>query len=393
MSTRVLRWVVGLGAVAAMVWYGKEALRKAPVAVRLTAVEVGTVESTVTNSRAGTVRARRRVSLSPEASGRVVSVPHAAGERVITGELLVRLDDALPAALLAQAERQAEAAQAQRDQACVHARRTERELARNRVLASEQLISDDLLDRLESAHEAALAACTTAQAQALAAESAIQVTRAELEKTQLFAPFDGVLALVAVEEGEWVTPAPPLMPVPAAIDLIDTNSIYISAPMDEVDSAVIHAGQLVRVTLDPYPHRSFAGRVGRVAPFVLDYEAQNRTVEIEVELTDATFAAELLPGTSADVEVILEQVEGVPRLPAACLMEGGRVLMLANGYLEEREVQVGLRNWDWVEVTSGLQPGEQVVSSLGQAAVQAGALAVEEGGGISSDAAALELAP
>jgi multidrug efflux pump subunit AcrA (membrane-fusion protein) len=66
---------------------------------------------------------------------------------------------------------------------------------------------------------------------------------------------------------------------------------------------------------------------------------------------------------------------------------------LANGYLEEREVQVGLRNWDWVEVTSGLQPGEQVVSSLGQAAVQAGALAVEEGGGISSDAAALELAP
>jgi HlyD family secretion protein len=374
----MLRWLVVLVVLVVTAWYGRGLMAETPVGVKLVSASSGTVESSVTNSRAGTVRARRRADLSPEASGRVLGVPFEEGAQVAAGDLLVRLDDTLPAALLSQAERQLEASEARRDEACVHARRTERELERNRKLAGEQIISADVLDRLESAHEAALAACSTAQAQTMAAQATIPVARAELAKTKLFAPFDGVLARVGVEVGEWVTPAPPLMPVPAVIDLIDTSSIHISAPMDEVDSAVIRTGQEARVTLDPFPGQSFAGHVRRVAPFVLDLETQNRTVEIEVELADSTFAATLLPGTSADVEVIIEAVDDVLRIPAACLMEGGRVLLLVDGHLRERSIESGLRNWDWIEVVSGLAPGEQVVSSLGRVEVKAGALASDE---------------
>jgi len=70
------------------------------VAVRTVAVERGRVEETVTNSRAGTVKARRRAKLAPEVGGRVVSLPHRRGARVRTGDVLLRLEDSLPRARL-----------------------------------------------------------------------------------------------------------------------------------------------------------------------------------------------------------------------------------------------------------------------------------------------------
>ena len=102
----------------------------------------------------------------------------------------------------------------------------------------------------------------------------------------IVAPFPGVVAEVSTEVGEWVTPSPPLLTSPAVVDLIDPTSLYVSAPMDEVDSARIRAGQIAKLTVDSQPGQVFGARVARVAPYVLDVEAQNRTVEIEVELDD-----------------------------------------------------------------------------------------------------------
>jgi HlyD family secretion protein len=201
----------------------------------------------------------------------------------------------------------------------------------------------------------------------------VEVTRTALQKTEIRAPFDGILAEVSAEVGEYTTPSPPGLPIPPVIDIIDRSSIFISAPMDEVDSARIQPGQKARVSVDSHRDQTFPSQVTRVAPYVLDIEQQNRTVEVEVELDDAEFAATLLPGTSADVEVILKTRDGVPRIPTSALMEGNRVLILADGLLEERQLEIGLRNWDFIEVVSGLETGEQVVISLDRVEVTAGA--------------------
>ena len=81
------------------------------------------------------------------------------------------------------------------------------------------------------------------------------------------------------------------------------------------------------------------------------------------------------------MEVILRTRDGVPRIPTSALMEGNRVLILADDLLEERQLEIGLRNWDFIEVVSGLETGEQVVISLDRVEVTAGAkaqLAAEE---------------
>ncbi len=159
-------------------------------------------------------------------------------------------------------------------------------------------------------------------------------------------------------------------------DVLDPDSVYVSAPMDEVDSARIHRGQSVRVTVDSHAGQDFSGTVSRVAPYVLDVEAQNRTVEIEVELDDQKLPALLLPGTSADVEVVLDARDGVTRIPTPALLEGDQVLVVEGNRLQSRQVEVGLKNWDFVEILEGLRDGEQIVVSLDRAGVEQGAVVV-----------------
>ena len=347
------------------------------VAVRTVAVERGRVEETVTNSRAGTVKARRRAKLAPEVGGRVVSLPHRRGARVRAGEVLLRLEDSLPRARLSLAEDERKAAEAQRDQACLAAERAGRERERTQALAADGIVSADLLDRVDSDARAAQAACRAAAAAAERAASAVTLAKAELAKSVLFAPFGGVVADVFIEEGEWTAPSPPALPIPPVLDLIDSRSIYISAPMDEVDSARIHEGQTARVTVDSQPGRHFPSHVVKVAPYVLDRLEQNRTIEIEIEIDDEALAKTLLPGTSADAEVILSAREDVPRIPTAALLEGGKVLVLEGGRLVERGVTLGLRNWDFTEVKDGLAPDARVVVSLDRPEIKAGARARE----------------
>jgi HlyD family secretion protein len=373
------KWLIRLGVVALLVAAGVALrltlLAPKPLDVKVAKVERGTVEQTVTNSRAGTVKARLRAHLSPEVGGRIAEIPHREGDRVHAGDLLMRVDDTTYQAQLNLAQRESQAAAGRRDQACAAADHARRELARNRDLAARKIIAAEALDALQNSVDTADAACRAAQADAHRADAAVGVAKAELAQTVVRAPFDGVIGKLSIEVGEWGTPSPPAIPIEPVIDLINTDSIYISAPMDEVDSARIHAGQPVRVTVDPYPGKTFSGRVVRVAPFVLDVESQNRTVEIEVELDDHDFASGLLPGTSADVEVILQVRDNVLRIATNTLLEGSKVLLVKEGRLVERQVAVGLRNWDFVEITSGLSAGEEVVTTLDRPEIKAGARA------------------
>jgi HlyD family secretion protein len=369
---RWLPWTsAAVAAVALLVWYALVAPER--ISVKVVVLERGRVESTIANTKAGTVRARRRAQLSPQVGGRVVELARREGDWVEEGAPLISLDGATQRAQLRLARESLRAVEAARREACIQRDRARRALERKRELAAEQIVSADLLDQLESAYEAAEASCRRVGAEVGKARAQIAAVDVELEKMVIRAPFDGVVAEVAVEVGEWIMPSPPLLTAPAVVDVIDPSSLYISARMDEVDSAAIRAGQVAKVTVDSHPGLELAGTVVRVAPYVLDVEAQNRTVEIEVELVEEALASKLLPGTSADVEVVLETRDSVLRLPASALFEGDRVLVARDGRLVERTVAIGLKNWDYAEVTGGIEEGERVAISLDRGEVKAGA--------------------
>lgn len=378
MSRTQMRLVLLAAIVAA--WFALRAtvFAPAPVPVRVVPLGRGTVEATITNSKAGTVRARRRARLSPGTAGIVAELAVERGDQVAAGDVLVRLDDASQAAAVEVARRALDVAVSAGERACIAAERARREYERNKQLAAQELVPVDRADALESAWKLAAADCRVAAAEVERARAVIGQAQAELDKTVLRAPFDARVAEVQVELGEWATPSVALVSAPHLVDAIDLSSIYVAAPMDEVDAGRLARGQEVRVTIDSHPGRDFAGRVVLVAPYVLDLEQQNRTVEIEVELDDEALSRTLLPGTSADVEVLLETRLDVLRLPSYALLEGSRVLVLEEGTLVERRVETGVRNWDWVEVTAGVTAGAQVVVSLDRADVEAGARAEAE---------------
>jgi len=364
----VLAVLVAVIVVLKLTW-----LRPKPIPVEVIQAEKGRVEETVTNSRAGTVRARYRAKLSPEFGGQVVEIPFREGDSVTRGQIMLRLEDSLQQARLSLAEKELEALRSESRRTCLEAERAGREYQRTQKLAQEEIVSEDLLDNSNSLRQGAAAACTASKANVARAQAAVGLAQTELEKTILRAPFDGIVAEITTEVGEWTTPSPPALPVPPVIDVLDPSSVYISAPMDEVDSARVHVDQPARVTIDSHRELRFMGHLSRVAPYVLDLEAQNRTVEIEVELDDRDLV--FLPGTSADVEIILETREDVLRIPTATIMEGNRVLIFDDDLLIERQITPGLRNWDFTEVVDGLDPGDRVVTSLDRVEVVAGALA------------------
>lgn len=372
------RGVVLLAAVAAVLLLRVTLFRPDPVPVTVVAVAKGAVEETVAGSRAGTVKTRRRATLSPEVGGRVERLAVREGDRVRKGDLLVRIaaDDVKAQVILA--DKSLVVAQAAEVEACRAAEQARRDLARSRSLARDEVLAVGLLEKAETEAGMTAAACEAARARVGQARASLDVARVALEKTVLKAPFDGVVAEMSTEEGEWVTPSPPGLPIPPVVELFDPDDVYVSAPLDEVDLGRVKKDAEVRVTIDAYPGRTFAGRVTRVADYVLDQREQNRTFEVEVALDDAAFARTLLPGASADAVVVLARKADVLRVPSYAILPGGRALVLSKGRLAEAKVETGLKGAEWAEVVSGLSAGDLVVTSLDRPEVKEGARARAE---------------
>jgi HlyD family secretion protein len=368
--------VIVLAALAAFAW---KATRPEPVAVVLATAEPGRVETTVANTRAGSVAACRRAKLATPLGGRIEKLTVREGDRVKKGQLLLELwnDDLLARERVS--EEQLNTAGAHQSEACVLADIAVRAAARTRQLRDKGFVSEDNVDRVESEAKAKQAVCESARMQVQEGRARISASRADTARTVMRAPFDGIVAEVNGEVGEYLTPSPPGIPTLPAIDLIDDSCLYVSAPIDEVDAAQLKVGMPGRITLDAYRGRHFPGKLRRIAPYVLALEKQARTVEVEVEFDSPAEVRHLLVGYSADIEVVVAARDGVLRIPTAALMPGNRVLVLStDGMLEERRVETGLANWEFTEIRSGLRQGEHVVASLERAGVKAGARAIEE---------------
>lgn len=368
---RYLLWLAGLVLLAGTIWYFT---RPSPIPVQLVKVARGTVEATASNTRAGTVKACHRAKLSAPSGGQISHLLVKKGERVISGQVLLKLWNQDLQAQFVLAEEQLNTAQTQARAACLQADLADSEAERARKLQMRGFISNEAMEQKASAAKVTHAGCDTAKSQIAQSKSRITAAHAALDRLVLRAPFDGIVADISGELGEYATPSPPGIPTPPAVDLIDNRCLYVSAPIDEVDAANIKAGQPARITLDAIKGKSFAGRVKRVSPYVLELEKQARTVEVEVEFVTPPSAENLLVGYSADVEIKHTSHQNVLRIPTQTLLEGHRVLIYKpEGILEERTVTTALANWDQTEITSGLIEGEQIVLTLDQTGVKAGA--------------------
>lgn len=373
MSPLIRRSLISVAIIAALAaafwWIG----RPKPIAVAVREIDRGKVESSIANTRAGTVEACQRTKLSTIMGGRIEVLAVKEGDRVKKGQLLMKLwnDDQQAQSTLAMT--QVTTARQRVNEACLQATNAEREAERQKSLREKGFVSSSKEESARTEAQARRAGCEATKADVAQFQAKVAATRVEQGRTSLYAPFDGTIAKIVGEVGEYSTPSPPGVQTPPAIDLIDDSCLYVKAPMDEVDAPKIQAGQIVRISLDAMPKKFFPGKVKRVAPYVSAVEKQARTVDIEATFDNPETPGKLLVGYSADIEVILAVRDDVVRVPTSALLEGSRVLVAgAEGKLEERTIKTGLANWEFTEVTEGLKAGDRVVTSLERVGVKAG---------------------
>jgi RND family efflux transporter MFP subunit len=251
----------------------------------------------------------------------------------------------------------------------------ETRLKRYQGLTAKGFVSQSDLDAVQREFDVAKASYASAlagQEQIRAREAEIRAQDAAVEQTQrernlagilydysfIRTPVSGVVTSRPVKIGETV----PLGGLVAEVVALDT--LYVEAFIDEADAAKIRIGQPANVTMDAYGEKVMKGEVYMISPVVLGTKQEARTFEARVRLFDKDIV--LKPGMSADVEVIVSRREHVLSVPSQAIIEKneGRYLYLAQkGRAVLRQVKTGKFNWNYTEITEGIQEGEIVISN------------------------------
>lgn len=307
-------------------------------------VEVGRVQAQSLADEAqavGTLRARQSVTLRPEVSGRITRLGFSDGQRVRRGQLLVQLDDALQAAQLQQAEAQAGIARTQ--------------LARNRELLAQNFVSPSVVDQAEATLKVA--------------EAQVALAKAQLERLQVRAPFDGVAGIRLVNLGDYVKDGSDL------VSLEDASTMWVDFRLPERYVPRLNLGQDVSVALDALPGRDFKARIEALDA---QLDANGRSMLVRARVQGDTAA--LRSGLFARVRVVFALRGEALVVPEEALVpQGGKQYVVklvpgaeGKGLMSERiEARLGMRVPGKVELLEGVKAGDLVVTA-GQARLMRG---------------------
>jgi len=334
----------------------------------------------------GRVAAAARTTLGSTVVGRVAEVRFREGDRVKTGEVLVRLEDREALAAVSQARAAVVQAQARRDamrtisgrvaeedlrQAQSAVDLAEQRLRRVEALAASGATTADDLDQARTHAEQARARLRASRSQAegarnqgaelRAVEAALEQARASLEaaearleQTRIRAPGDGVVLVRAVEPGDVVSPGQALM------TFAWEGAPYLVMEPDERTLRLLRPGQEAVVSADAWPGQTFRARVAQVLPSV---DPRKGTVEVRLEVPDPPET--LRPDLTVSIEVTVARKTGVPVVPLEVARdlrgETARVWVVEEGRARPREVRLGIVGENRAEVLDGLQEGDVVL--------------------------------
>ncbi len=327
----------------------------------------------------GTLTAVDQVTVSSEAEGTVRAILADLGDRVQTGQVLVKIDNERQQyafqqqqAALARTLAQYGAKDPQHlpdPENTPDVRRASAELAqaqsafdRAQTLLKRELVAQQAFDDAQAelktkqaGYEVALQNARNLTANIQAAEAEMKLADRRLRDTDIRAPFDGYVERRLVNLGELVKSQMPVM------SIVRLDPLKVIAEIPERMAPWIDDGRPVELRVDAYPARAFVGKVTRISPAV---NTGTRAFPFEAAVPNTDGA--LKPGTFARVHVESGKVDEVLTLPYSALQYRygvNRVFVVNGDRLEMRELQVGERLGDRIEVTSGVKPGERVVVS------------------------------
>jgi membrane fusion protein (multidrug efflux system) len=273
----------------------------------------------------GTILSNEEVEIRSEMSGKITNIYFKEGDKVKKGELLLKInDDELQARLLSAQSRQ---------------RLAEQQEERQRQLVEKNLVSQVDYDKFVN------------ELDVIKAE--VQLIQAQLDKTEIRTPFDGIIGLRYVSEGSYISPTILIT------TFQDIGTVKIDFTFPEKYSGEIKPGNKITFNVQG-TSRKFSGTVYAISPKI---DPNSRTLRIRAICPNHD--GYLLPGRFANVEVQLKEKEAlaVPSYAVIPEMKKHKVFIYTNGNAEERTIEIGTRTEEHVEVANGLKSGDTLITS------------------------------
>jgi len=276
----------------------------------------------------GSATPTRQARLASPGEGPIQNCRVREGDQVKRGERLVTIGRSGAAA--AQVTASAESLKEQ-----------EAELNRTKILVQSGAVPGSQLDTARAKYEGARA--LLAKSRELAGDYSVA------------APWDGVVSKVLVKDGDFVAPRAPL------VEMYDSHSLVIRLAVPEAQSTLVFKGMPVKIQLDAYPGKTFEGKISLVYPD-LDTRMRTRTAEVKLD-----YPVALIPGMFARLQIVLETATNAVVVPGEAVLvlpNGEKVaFIIKDGKAQRRVVQTGLEAGGRVQVVSGIQPGETVITA------------------------------
>ena len=290
-----------------------------------------------------TLEAWKRQAITPDISGKVARIYVAEGERVKKGQVLAELDTRSIRLQLEQAEAALAMARANFEDASRNLERMER-------LFLEKAVSEQQLEKVRLAYEAA-------RAQKEQAEAAVNLARHALDVSIMKAPFDGVIASKNLEEGDVINPMMGGFSASSAVlTLVDYSKIKVRFEVSPADALRLARGQKIYLESALFPDKQFEGLIT-----VVNTSADPQTKKFRVEALVENPELLLKPGTFARIILEVSTRESSLAVPQRAVLENSYVMVVEGNRAVKKMVTLGLRNTDLVEIVSGLSEGELVV--------------------------------
>lgn len=274
----------------------------------------------------GTILANEEVELRSEAPGKITDIYLEEGRSVKDGQLLLKINDSELQAQLTRAQYRLNLA-------------SEREVRQRKLLEKGGISQEDYDATLNEVN---------------VLKSEVALIKAQIEKTEIRAPFDGRVGLKYVSEGSYISPSTRI----ASLQNINPVKVDFSIPERYVNT--IEVGDNISFTVQG-TDEVFEGEIYAIEPRI---DSQTRTLQIRARSNNERGL--LVPGAFADLELILDTIEGALMIPSIALvpeLQGQKVYLYHGGTVAEQQVQAGIRTEQKVQITEGLQSGDTVLTT------------------------------
>ena len=300
------------------------AVRQFAIPVQLAVVE--TAPFVEQETAVGSLASNETVIIRSEIAGRIAKIGFKEGQDVVNGELLISIDDSIFRAEFNQAEARLKLSRAN----------YERAVDLERQGAGTQRALDEAISKLQED------------------QATLDLARARLERTEIRAPFSGVIGIRKISPGDYITAGQEI------VNLEAIDPIKVAFQVSEVLLQAVHAGQSVLVSVDAYPGERFVGEIYAIDPRI---ESSGRSINLRATLPNPD--GRLRPGLFARIGIIFERREGAMMIPERALVPiqaQQNVFVVDDDVAYLRVVTIGGRVDGRVEILTGIEPGDTIVT-------------------------------